>query len=151
MTNILEGIASDIKSLLKRVSHLEVRRTPTWVYLTTPLTSTDWDGDAHSTTAKTLIDLSAIFGVPAGVKAIKVVTVINDSSSAAGYVWLRLANNNTDQIADYIHWLAFATNDGFSYNCGTVSCDNNGDIYYQISASGVNTMDIIIQIYGYLI
>ena len=31
-----------------------------FVPLTTPLTSTSWDGDARSTTAKTKIDLSAV-------------------------------------------------------------------------------------------
>lgn len=149
--NVIEGMLNAIKDLTKRISRLEVQGYGQFIPLTTPLTSTDWDGDSHSTTAKTLIDLSAIFGVPAGVRAIKVVTIINDSGSSAGYVWLRLANNNTDQIADYIHWLAFATNDGFSYNCGTVSCDINGDIYYQISASGAGTFDCYISIYGYWI
>lgn len=50
-----------------------------WHFLTTPLTSTSWDGDARSTTAKTKIDLSAVFGVPAGAKGILVRLVARDS------------------------------------------------------------------------
>ena len=53
-----------------------------WVYLQAPLTSTSWDGDSFSTTAKTLIDLSAVFGVPANVKAIYARVFVNDSASA---------------------------------------------------------------------
>ena len=32
---------------------------------------------------------------------------------------------------------------------GIVPCDANGDIYYQIAASGTGTMDVNIQIWGY--
>jgi len=33
-------------------------------------TSTDWDGDAKPFDSSGIIDLSAVFGVPAGVKAV---------------------------------------------------------------------------------
>jgi hypothetical protein len=38
-------------------------------YLTTALTSTSWDGDSKTSANNGIIDLSAVFGVPAGVKA----------------------------------------------------------------------------------
>ena len=38
------------------------------VFLTTPKTSTSWDGDARSTTSATKIDTSTVFGIPDGVK-----------------------------------------------------------------------------------
>ena len=50
------------------------------VFLTTPLTSTAWDEDSYSTTAKTLIDLSEVFGVPAGVKAVMVKISLNSDT-----------------------------------------------------------------------
>ncbi|MDD5527223.1 MAG: hypothetical protein PHE11_07475, partial [Candidatus Omnitrophica bacterium] len=65
------------------------------VFLTAPLTSTAWDGDARSTTAKTKIDLSVVFGVPAGAKGIFVRLVARDSGSSAGYCQLALSPNAT--------------------------------------------------------
>ena len=65
------------------------------VFLTTPLTSTAWDGDSFSTTGKTLIDLSSVFGVPAGVKAVLVRMIARDSGSSSGYNQLMLSPNST--------------------------------------------------------
>jgi hypothetical protein len=58
------------------------------VFLSSPLTSTSWDGDSFSTTAKTLIDLSAVFSAPAGIKAISVFVRLNDSASASANYWM---------------------------------------------------------------
>jgi hypothetical protein len=119
----------------------------TFVPLTTPLTSTAWDGDSFSTTAKTKIDLSAVFGVPAGVKAVEVYAGIEDDASQTGDYWLCLSPNNV-------------ANNGLFLNCSYVNnrpnraafkvpCDANGDIYYQINASGINTIHIYLRIWGY--
>lgn len=122
---------------------------PTLVtFLTTALTSTSWDGDAYSTTAPTLIDLSAVFGVPAGVKAILATIGCNDSAAwgtADLYVALNPSNSATQRV------LRVHTFGGDILNGGTgvVPCDSNGDVYYSISASGAGTMDIIIRIWGY--
>jgi len=72
----------ELERLINKMRPVISGWTPHWIYANmpewvanggtalTPLTSTAWDGgDAFSTTAKTLIDLSAVFGVPAGVKA----------------------------------------------------------------------------------
>jgi len=69
-----------------------------FVPLTTPLTSTAWDGNAYSTTAKTLIDLSAVFGAPAGIKAILAFVVVRDSGSATGDTWLILGPTSANWI-----------------------------------------------------
>lgn len=151
MTNVLEGMMSDIKSLLKRVSHLEARRTPTWVYLTTPLTSTAWDGDARSTTAKTLIDLSSVFGAPAGIKAILVRLSGNDSASYTDQAWLGLSPNNTAYSVAIVIRPSGIVNDTITDGQGIVLCDANGDIYYQCGATGASTLDVSLEIWGYLI
>ena len=119
------------------------------VFLTTPLTSTAWDGDARSTTAKTLIDLSAVFGVPAGVKAILVRLVARDSGSSSGFCQLGLSPNNTADSVAMQAYLQGVANDVYVSVNGVVPCDANGDIYYQINASGSATMDVYLEIWGY--
>jgi hypothetical protein len=119
------------------------------VFLTTPKTSTSWDGDARSTTAKTLIDLSAVFGVPAGVKAILVRLTARDSGSSSGYCHLSLSPNNTQDSVAIQAYLQGVANDIYITENGIVPCDANGDVYYQIVASGTGTLDAFIEIWGY--
>lgn len=122
----------------------------TW--LQTPLTSTSWDGDSFSTTAATLIDLSAVFSVPAGVKAVLLNVVINDSGSAAAtdcYIGFAPTNAASPQACQVD--CNGVPNDGFRRGGGWCPCDANGDIYYQIAATGAGTMDVRIRIWGYMI
>ena len=120
-----------------------------WHFLTTPLTSTSWDGDAYSTTAKTKIDLSTVFGVPAGVKAILVRLIARDSGSSAGHCQLALSPNNTAGSVAVQAYLQGVPNDAYVSVNGIVPCDGNGDVYYQIVASGTGTLDAVIEIWGY--
>jgi hypothetical protein len=120
--------------------------------LTTPLTSTAWDGDSYSTTAKTLIDLSAVFGVPAGVRAVLVRLLGRDSDSAANLsgCLLMVSPNNTAYVGLGVR-VAGITNDAIGENTVICPCDANGDIYYQIAATGAGTLDAWIEIWGYWI
>ena len=118
------------------------------VFLTSPLTSTSWDGDGFSTKAKTLIDLSSVFSAPAGIKAVLIQAIVRDSASASGDYRLILAPNNT-AVEGLVAQAAYTTNDNWQSHMLTVPCDANGDIYYQISASGSGTFDVILQIWGY--
>ena len=121
------------------------------VFLTTPLTSTSWDGDAFSTTAKTLIDLSAVFGVPAGVKAILVRISARDSASYAN-AGLYILLSPTDAAGGAaILRPAGIVNDVYTDGMFIVPCDANGDVYYQIVASGTGTLDAILQVWGYFL
>ena len=145
----LDGIDSTGFSLVDH-SH-NTFSTAKFVPLSTPLTSTSWDGDARSTTAKTKIDLSAVFGVPDGAKGIFVRLVARDSGSSAGYCQLSLSPNNTaSSVALQAHLQGVADDVYVSVN-GVVPCDENGDVYYQITASGTGTLDAIIEIWGYWI
>ena len=119
------------------------------VFLTTPKTSTSWDGDARSTTAKTLIDLSVVFGVPAGVKAILVRLTARDSGSSSGYCQFALSPNNTADSVAVQAYLQGVANDIYITENGIVPCDANGDVYYQIAASGTGTLDAFIEIWGW--
>ena len=119
------------------------------VFLTTPKTSTSWDGDAYSTTAKTKIDLSTVFGVPANVKAILVRLTARDSGSSAGYCQLGLSPNSTAGSVAVQAYLQGVADDVYVTANGIVPCDSGGDIYYQITASGTDTLDAKLEIWGY--
>ncbi len=128
------------------------RRGGIYVPLQTALTSTSWDGDAYSTTAKTLIDLSAVFGAPVGIKAVDVGVSIRDSASASATTtcFLVLSPNNVATQGRYIY-AAGLGNDAWTHGGFIVPCDANGNVYYQIDASGANTLDAFLQIWGYFI
>jgi hypothetical protein len=120
-----------------------------WHFLTSPLTSTAWDGDSFSTTAKTKIDLSVVFGVPAGVKAVLVRLAARDSASYAN-AGLYISLSPTDAAGGAaILRPAGIVNDVYTDGMFIVPCDANGDVYYQIAASGTGTLDAIIEIWGY--
>ena len=139
---------AELEDKINAMRTIEVGWHP--VSLTTPLTSTSWDGDSFSTTAKTLIDLSAVFGVPAGVKAVLIRARARDSASASGDYWVGLSPNSV-ALSLAIDVKCADVNDRLGAAQGVVPCDSNGDIYYQISASGASTMDVWIEIWGYLI
>lgn len=120
-----------------------------FVPLQAPLTSTDWDGDPRSTTAKTVIDLSAVFGVPGGVKAVLVYVSLKDSGSAGADCYLILSPNNTAGQGLVVSPMSVDDRDG-RYGL-VVPCDANGDVYYQVVASGAGTMDVVLEIWGYWI
>jgi hypothetical protein len=145
---IFERLVVEIEDLKRKVEQLSTVEGGKFVPLTTPLTSTAWDGDAYSTTAKTKIDLSAVFGVPAGVKAVDVFVNIRDSGSATTYSYMYLGANNTANVGK-VFSADNGKNDGLVPASAMIPCDANGDIYYQIVASGAGTMDITIQIHGY--
>ena len=106
---------------------------------------------ARSTTARTLIDLSAVFGAPDGIKAILVKTTIRDSGSAGGdYSFSLTPASGSGEIA-FTSRCSGLPNDSYTTEAGIVPCDANGDVYYQIAASGTGTMDVTVQIWGYLL
>jgi hypothetical protein len=150
MTDILVEMQQQTDEIARQIERIETTDAGSWVYLSAPLTSTSWDGDAHSTTAKTLIDLSAVFGVPDYVKAIKVAVTIRDSGSAGGDYYLILGPTNSAGLGMPIS-CGGLTNDIPARAALTVPCDANGDIYYQIAASGSGTMDIWMSVWGYMI
>ena len=147
MSNFDETVIRRLTALEREVERLRVQENGKFVALTTPLTSTSWDGDSFSTTGKTLIDLSSVFGVPAGVKAVLVNIALRDSGSAANDCFISLSPSSS--IGGMTARCSCIANDKFVNACLTVPCDTNGDIYYAISASGTGTMDVYLLIWGY--
>lgn len=123
----------------------------TFVPLASPLTSTSWDGDSFSATAKTLIDLSSVFGVPGGIRAVLFEVSIRDSgSSGAGDYYLVLGPSNAAATGLWIDVNGLG-NDELERGSLVVPCDANGDVYYEINASGAGTMDVWLRVWGYWI
>ena len=118
-------------------------------FLTTPLTSTNWDGDAKSDAGPTKLDMSAVFtGYPnMAVKAVLLRVAARDSASigTAGLYF------SVGPSATYYY--ALQANppgaDVLSSNTGICPCDANGDIYYKINASGSGTCDCWLEVWGY--
>lgn len=123
---------------------------PQFVPLTAALTSTSWDGDSFSTTAKTTLDLSSVFSAPAGIRAVLFRVRVNDSGSAAQNTWLILSPNDTATQGIYAR-CPRSGNDHYGDYCIVCPCDASGDVYYQIQASGAGTLDVVLQIWGYWI
>lgn len=148
MSNFDESMLKRLARLEREVERLRVKESGKFIALTTQLTSTSWDGDSFSTTAKTKIDLSAVFGVPAGVKAVLVKVALRDSGSAAASCVFQLSGVSSGTKYS-LTAQASPIADRFAYYSGIVPCDANGDVYYQIDASGSATMDVYLEIWGY--
>lgn len=152
--NVDDVMAVDVNGIQDEVVAIETHlltNYSVWKYLTTPLTSTDFDGDSFSTASKTLIDLSDKFSVPAGVTAILATLQARDEASASSNCYFALAPNNTDGQWALMVKPYNRVNDTYEIESGVVPCDSNGDVYYQTVASGSGTLDVIMEIWGYAV
>ena len=134
--------------LLKLAEALE-SVMPRWVILpqASRLTSTAWNGNARSTTAATLIDMSETFGTPANIDALLLSVEVRDLASAETYCWIRF-----DNAVPTMGTAALRCADVNNRWAGTqivVPTDANGDIYFECAASGANTLNVILQVHGY--
>lgn len=119
----------------------------TVVFLTASLTSPDWDGDSYSTTAKTKINLNDKFGTPTGIKAILAQVSIRDSGSAGTTCRFVLGANNIAYNGATV--LTLPINDQWNESQVIAPCDEDGNVYYQIIASGAGTFEVYFSIVGY--
>lgn len=120
-----------------------------------PLTSTSWDGDAFSTTAKTLIPVRSTFTnaagefVPDGAKAILVRLAASDSGSAGANCFIGVAPDATADLYALVCKPYGRPNSTLEHESGVVPCDIDGNIYYQCLATGAGTLNVTLQIWGY--
>lgn len=149
--SVIETLVGRVKDILRRVERLEAVETTSagWVILpqASRLTSTAWDGGARSTTSSTKIDMSAVFGTPENIDAVLLEIYVKDSASQTTDCWFRVADSSSTTGGFAIR--AGYVND--RYDSGQVVCptDASGDIYYDCTASGTNTLDIIMTVRGY--
>ena len=128
---------------------MRVKEKQVFVPLTTPLTSTSWDGDAFSTTSKTLIDLSTVFGAPAGIKAVLVRLAARDSGASGYDAFFGISPNDVAAELSLNIRLQGHGDDQILESTAICPCDANGDIYYQTKASNTGTLDCWLWIWGY--
>lgn len=119
-----------------------------FTYLQTPKTSTSWDGDLKSTTAKTLLDLPTVFGTPTNAKAVLFKISIRDSASATNECWLMLSPNDVSFNGPGVSCSGVANN---QYAIGEllVPCTPDGKVYFQLKTSGTNTMTVWLEVWGW--
>lgn len=118
------------------------------VFLTTPLFSTSWTGNPRSTNeTAAALNLNTVFGVPTGVKAVLMRLVGRDSAAVgtAGMMVL-VGPNATDCYANSVYPIG---GDIYCANTTIVPVSSGLYIYYKVRASGTNTMDVWIDIWGY--
>lgn len=127
---------------------LEVVNTDGYEFLTTPLTSTNYDGDLHSTAAKAEVNLVNEFGTPAGLKAILVMTGIKDAGSSGTDCYMILSPNDVAGQG-FVTRVEFLPNNADHNETHIIPCNAAGNVYVQFLASGVNTLAAWIQIWGY--
>ncbi len=134
-----------IEALERRAARLEEQESgPQTVFLTTQLTSTSWDGDSKTNGNNGTIDLSAVFGVPAGVKAVLCSMTVYSTTGGIGLI---LKPDSDAASAPPLN--LYITGSGFYGRSAWVPCDANGDIYFgSDSPTGAR---VWIEIWGYAI
>jgi len=141
---------SGMGELVRRIADLERRAArleeteqgPGPVFLTTQLTSASWDGDAKTSANNGIIDLSAVFGAPAGVKA---VLVSMNVYSATGQLSVSIKPDSDASSAPPLNAHTVAA--GYSSRSAWVPCDANGDVYFLHGSATAAT--VWIEIWGY--
>jgi len=108
--------------------------------LTSPATSTAWDGDAKTNGNQT-IDLSAVFGLPAAIKGILVRLTVRDETVDS---WGALGPS----AGAYTIISRVLVTNQYNDSTGIVPCNGTGDVIF--TANG-DLNNVVIQIYGYLI
>ena len=140
MSNFDETVIRRLTALEREVERLRVKESGKFIALTAPLTSTSWDGDNKTTSDRAIVDLSAVFGVPAGVKAV-MMTIQTQADAENDYI--RFGPNST-----YNHALTCRTAVAgqIAHASGIVPCDANGDVYCYTSGT---VEGVQVRIWGY--
>jgi hypothetical protein len=127
-----------------RTPHIreEVAIPTGWTFRATALTNSSWDGDTKNLSDDGTLDLSSLFSVPAGVKAVLVLLTVKDN--AAGdirYVALGPSSGNYSMVTRVMN------SDVYNTTQGVVPCDANGDIYVKMSGDNIDYVHL--SIWGY--
>lgn len=121
------------------------------VLLDTPITDAGWDGDPKSSGDSTVLDLSAFGnGCPPGIKGVLVSLLVLDAAPTTN-ILCTLMPIIPGTYRGLECRLGVAGADIWHSAYGWVPCDSNGDIYIKMTASGVDTMDVFITIWGYVL
>lgn len=110
------------------------------VFLTTPKTGSAWSNATKTTADRVIVDLSAAFGVPPGIKAV-LMSIQTQASAVDAY--LRFG-----PTATYNYALVCRTGvaNKIEHAYGVVPCDENGDVYCHPSTT---IAGVYVYIWGY--
>lgn len=111
-------------------------------YLTTPLTTASWDGDIKSSADNGTIDLSSVFGAPAGIKA-ALVKVVLDAGSVDDIVGI--GPTMAAQTALEMHYQHAGYQEP---HLAVVPCNASGDLCFATLSGSIG---ITLEIWGYAI
>lgn len=148
--NITDGkilTESDIEYNGNLISHKNATDYTGYIFvpLTTPLTSTSYDGGDTVAVGTTNIDTSSVFGAPAGIKGVMVQLSGVWSSANNGYtVSLRPKGGSTNVMI--IRAQVANINSDMTGFC---PCDANGDL--DLVVAGADVTNVVIRIHGYFI
>ncbi len=120
-------------------------------FLTTPYTNADFNGDSFSDVAvNTVIEnTSWSTTIPTNAKALLIEGECYDSGSAAtANLYVALYGAALATNAPWVMSPSGQNNDGYAFGMGIVPC-TDGDIWYRVVASGVSTMDIWLECFGW--
>lgn len=119
---------------------LALPKAPGFVPLTTPLTSTSYDGNDTVAVGTVTIDTSSVFAAPVGIKAALVRLQCNWAAAASGSAasFFQGANTIATVRADTTFFQSMTV---------VVPCDANGD--YGLAVIGVDALNVTMQIWGY--
>lgn len=129
-----------------------IRRMNETIYLSAAMTDTSFDGDSFGD-AQADIDLSAFGnGCPAGIKVVLVWMMCRDSGSSAhdSYASVKPGTVAFGDAALQVQ-VGYLANDTARSLNGWVPCDANGDIRYKTNASGGDTLELWIRIFGWVL
>ena len=141
MSDFDEKMMQKLKYLEREVERLQRWERPkNPVFLSTPLTSTAWDGDTKSTADRAIVDLSTVFSVPAGVKAV-LISIQTQADAVNDYI--RFGPNST---YNYVLTCRTPVAGQITHASGVVPCDANGDIYCYPSGTIEN---VYVWVWGY--
>ena len=143
MSAFEDAVIQRIKRLEREVERLQRWERPAIkpVFLTTPKTSTSWDGDTKTTSDRAIVDLSTVFGVPAGIKAV-LMSIQTQADAVDDYI--RFGPNST---YNYALTCRTPVAGQIAHATGVVPCDSNGDIYCFTSLTDVE--NVYVWIWGY--
>jgi hypothetical protein len=111
-----------------------------WHFLSTPLKSTAWDGDTKTTSNRAVVDLSSVFGVPAGVKAV-LMSIQTQGDAANDYIRF-----GPDSVNNFTLVCRTQVAGVIAHASGIVPCDANGDVYCHTSGT---VESVYVWIWGY--
>ena len=139
-------MASDgvrLNALEEQVRYLvTLPKAPGLVPLTTPLTSTSYDGNDTVAVGTVTIDTSAVFGAPVGIKA-ALVKVRCGWAAASGSSNLQLRPVGSGSAIAFL----YAQTTFFQSMTVVVPCDANGD--FDVVVANADALNVTIEIWGY--